>query len=571
MRGRRSAGVAHVLEANEQDLIVAPMTGSQKHVKVPRRTAERMRGRDQKPALLLCGETESFRRLARSQLLKSDSVLEIGCSYGLATASIAARSKHVIAVDVSAEALSRAATEACQRFENIQFVELDATRDLPRLVDMARASGVSAVFIDINGNRQWQSVAPLLRTVHEQLSPRVIVVKNRELYEAAVAFDTEQTCDDAVEADDNNGHHDAALLRRSDEFWRAALAAEDEAPLGTRGFSYKNPLTQIRQWATTRVRHETRAQQMVGHPLDSDDYRAMITSWRSAGPNSEATTIFTRQSTMDPSMRIEVRERSHGWRTLHLLGGRRDIINGVANVDGSSPTDSNNNKPPPAAVLVNEYLMSMASVGLAALEARGKAAEPRCLFLGLGGGALPTFMAHHLPAAKLVAVEIDEAACEAATKHMGLDATRCTIVCADGLEWVEALGDDDEVFDAVFVDIFDERNLCPQGFYSDSFLQKLSKQMADDAVIAHNLHAGSKTLDAEIEVAEAAYERVFGAVRRSSTLDSKPWAGNAIIGASRAGGVWEEAALLEAADAAKSRLGVGFDLAGRLSCVAPVE
>ena len=121
-------------------------------------------------------------------------------------------------------------------------------------------------------------------------------------------------------------------------------------------------------------------------------------------------------------------------------------------------------------------------------------------------------MAHHLPAAKLTAVEIDEAPCEAATKHMGLDATRCTIVCADGLEWVEALGDDDEMFDAVFVDIFDERNLCPQGFYSDSFLQKLSKQMADDAVVVHNLHAGSKTLDAEIEVAEAAYERVFGAV-----------------------------------------------------------
>ena len=133
------------------------------------------------------------------------------------------------------------------------------------------------------------------------------------------------------------------------------------------------------------------------------------------------------------------------------------------------------------------------------------------------------------------------------------------------------MGDDDEMFDAVFVDIFDERNLCPQGFYSDSFLQKLSKQMADDAVIVHNLHAGSKTLDAEIEVAEAAYERVFGAVRRSSTLDSKPWAGNAIIGASRAGGVCEEAALLEAADAAKSRLGVGFDLAGRLKCVAPAE
>ena len=71
-------------------------------------------------------------------------------------------------------------------------------------------------------------------------------------------------------------------------------------------------------------------------------------------------------------------------------------------------------------------------------------------------------------------------------------------------------------------------------------------------------------------MAEAAYERVFWRRPKGSTLDGKPWAGNAIIGASRAGGgVWEEAALLEAADAAKSRLGVGFDLAGRLNCAAP--
>ena len=256
-------------------------------------------------------------------------------------------------------------------------------------------------------------------------------------------------------------------------------------------------------------------------------------------------------------MRIEVRELSHGWRTLHLLGARRDIINGVVKVE--SPPD---NKPTPA-YLLTEYLMAMTAVGLAAIEARGSASEsPRCLFLGLGGGALPAFMAHHVPDASLVAVEIDEATCEAATYHMGLDGTSCTIVCADGLEWIKALGDD-EVFDAVFVDIFDERNLCPKAFYSEAFLQRLSKQMTDEAVIVHNMHSGGNTLDAEIEVAEAAYKRVFGAARRTSTLNSKPWAGNAIIGASRAG-AWDEAALLKAAEAARRRLQISFDLAGRL-------
>ena len=149
-------------------------------------------------------------------------------------------------------------------------------------------------------------------------------------------------------------------------FWRAhALAAEDEAPLGTRGFSYKNPLVQLRQWATTRVRHEKRAQQMVGHPLDSDDYRAMITSWRSAGPNSEATTIFTRQSTMDPSMRIPrcVSALTAGALCTYSAEGAT-LSMALPRQLRSSPTDSNNDKPPPTAVLVNEYLVSMASVEL---------------------------------------------------------------------------------------------------------------------------------------------------------------------------------------------------------------
>ena len=109
---------------------------------------------------------------------------------------------------------------------------------------------------------------------------------------------------------------------------------------------------------------------------------------------------------------------------------------------------------------------------------------------------------------------------------------------------------------------------------ADARLREADRQLA---------HSRAQQRRAERHAAEAAHARIFGGARccRLYSLDSKPWAGNAILGAARAprgepegrvdgaadgvadGGFFEPAALLESADAARRRLNVAFDLVAR--------
>ena len=172
VRGSRGVGVSRVVSHEDDHLTVAPTSGPKagRAVQISRRKAELMRGRDGRPAILLCGDTESFRRLARSQLLPSDRVLEIGCSYGEATALLAVKAEAVIAVDVSSDALERAAAR-CAALPNVRFEKVDALKQPVRLVDLATSAHVNVLFVDINGNRASEAVAPLLAELSGRLSP----------------------------------------------------------------------------------------------------------------------------------------------------------------------------------------------------------------------------------------------------------------------------------------------------------------------------------------------------------------------------------------------------------------
>ena len=275
---------------------------------------------------------------------------------------------------------------------------------------------------------------------------------------------------------------------------------------------------------------------------------------------------------------------------MHLVGDgtRREIMHGVAKVGGGRSREVGGGSGALAASVVpylipNEYLKTMAALALAARERSSRVGgatvgdhELRCLFLGLGAGTLPRFCAHCLPGAALVAIECDHTVCDAAVRHLGVEEGRIHVVRADARQWVEeaaaAGGAESERFDLCFTDVFDEHNACPPAFWSDSFLASLSRIMSDSGVVVHNFHAGSKALDADVAAAEAAYARVFGTTRccRAAALDSKPWAGNAILAATKdrsSHRMFSRAELVEAARHARTRWGVGFDLAARCSLV----
>ena len=156
-----------------------------------------------------------------------------------------------------------------------------------------------------------------------------------------------------------------------------------------------------------------------------------------------------------------------------------------------------------------------------------------------------------LPGSDHVSVDLDGAVLDVSAfeaPHAG------RAVRADALDFVLC---SDETFDAIFVDIFDEQNVCPAPFSEATFLDAAKSMLADDGVLVHNLHVGGKKRDAAVARAEDALARHFHAAYRADSIDSGATGGNALlVGAKRSLG---RARLHENA----TRAGLGFDAGTR--------
>jgi len=353
----------------------------------------------------------------------------------------------------------------------------------------------------------------------------------------------------------------------------------------------------LRSWALSRVAAVRRAS-ASDCPGDSDADRAYCRSWKESRVAVEEV-LFSRQSEMAQWMQIQVRQRASGWRTLSLVGPERHIMHGVVKVDSVGCFE-------PSAV-PTEYIKSLAAVGLAGLSPA--CSQPRCLFLGYGAGTLPLVMGAHLPdASALTAIEMDEVVLAAAATYLGLNRTRTVVIVADAIAWVHAQheqaqaeewpaanerqGEEDQLyprtsrpassdvssdvaasptaqhgagFDAVFIDLFDGHNDVPPAAYSAAFLRSLSGLLRPGGVVVHNFHFGSKALNATLRAAEGAYQSAFPSACVLAALDSRPWAGNAIIAASidERSAYCSERRLAAAAAAARERFALLFDAKAR--------
>lgn len=315
----------------------------------------------------------------------------------------------------------------------------------------------------------------------------------------------------------------------------------------------------LRGWATARV-HAVKSAANSAAPLDSDE--GSTASWKGSY-RSEAKLIFSAPSTMDPTMTVEVRERAGGWRTLSLVGTRRNIMHGMCRMQPDGSLD--------ASAAVPEYIKSQAALALAGMEMGARprrTPSQRVLVLGLGAALLPSLLTHHLPRAAVTAVELDATVVEAATSHLGLDASRVRVVTEDALSWVKRMAnaEHEDTFDAILIDIFDARNECPTEFFSDEFLGNLRMLLSQNGVVVHNLHVGNTHLRARLERAGQAHARTFASCGCVLSRDSKPWAGNALLCASLKPHAFDDApALQAAARSAWQRYGLMFDLEARCS------
>ena len=121
--------------------------------------------------ILVASETTDYRRTAIVHTRQEDHFLEIGCDFGILVDSVDCASR--LGVDKSEESI-RIAKERYPSREFLLgdvFEGLDITPQYPLVVA-----------IDINGNRELSAVEKCIQLALELWSPRLVIVKSRELY-----------------------------------------------------------------------------------------------------------------------------------------------------------------------------------------------------------------------------------------------------------------------------------------------------------------------------------------------------------------------------------------------------
>jgi predicted O-methyltransferase YrrM len=146
---------------------------------------------------VVCAETNHYRQLARLQVNKGDCVLEIGSDLGACTSILASSvgtqidgsaPEGTIDVPIGAavgiDKSEQSVNEARKRFPDIPFHCLDVLLSPPGTLLSCLVpdrSGFDVVFIDINGNRMMKAVLKVIEIVKNELRPRLIVIKSKEM------------------------------------------------------------------------------------------------------------------------------------------------------------------------------------------------------------------------------------------------------------------------------------------------------------------------------------------------------------------------------------------------------
>ena len=140
---------------------------------------------------LICGETSTYRSLARTLTLPDDDVLELGCSFGDATTELASRAQSVRAVDNSAECITRTSARLQQMRDMMAFSgavdvhQLDVFGNTAQLLTLG--AGIHCCYVDLGGARAMSGpYVTLLLNIQAALKPQLMVIKSRELHEQAL-------------------------------------------------------------------------------------------------------------------------------------------------------------------------------------------------------------------------------------------------------------------------------------------------------------------------------------------------------------------------------------------------
>lgn len=136
------------------------------------------------PLLIVCSETEEYHRAARAECMDGDIVLEIGSDLGVCCDLVAKAcgARKVVGIDLAPLSVSRAKESYPDlHFEVLDALQVGASQRLHELEDGA-GGRFTKVLIDINGNRDVEALALVIKMVLSDLHPEAVIVKNRAFF-----------------------------------------------------------------------------------------------------------------------------------------------------------------------------------------------------------------------------------------------------------------------------------------------------------------------------------------------------------------------------------------------------
>lgn len=140
----------------------------------------------------------------------------------------------------------------------------------------------------------------------------------------------------------------------------------------------------------------------------------------------------------------------------------------------------------------------VATAGLAWLPEDG-----RVLFVGLGGGAMPTYTRALFPRVGIDAVELEPRVVEVAREWFGFrDDSLMRAHVADGRTFIEEA--EPASWDVIILDAFSDGDV-PMPLATEEFLQATRRALKPGGVVASNLHTGSPRYESMV----ATYQGVF--------------------------------------------------------------
>lgn len=163
--------------------------------------------------------------------------------------------------------------------------------------------------------------------------------------------------------------------------------------------------------------------------------------------------------------------------------------------------------------LVNEYTRKM--MGFLAFQPHPK----QILIIGLGGGSLVKYCHRHLPATRIIAVEIDPVVLALRSQFLvPPDDDRLTVIQADGADHVALMADRGEGSNAILVDAYDHTGIA-NAVVKRSFVENTRRILGTSGVFVMNLVAESDDAKRHVETVRQVFrDTVVVAMQRGGNL-----------------------------------------------------